>query len=102
MHVCQSGCRVLLGMMSTSEPTCSSASAASERSSCILISFSTSLLAYIHKVHTPTQGPVFRQGKAHHAGSLSQCQLSLIDLCINCLAPQLALKACGAEAAAVS
>ena len=39
MHVCQSGCRVLLGMMSTSEPTFSTASAASERSSCILISF---------------------------------------------------------------
>ena len=27
MHVCHSGCRVLLGMMSTSEPTFSSASA---------------------------------------------------------------------------
>ena len=70
MHVCHSGCRVLLWMVSTSEPTFSSASASLPLSGtlCILISSSKSLLISVLNMHATTQGHVFRQGKAHHAG----------------------------------
>ena len=99
-HVCHSGCRASLGMMSTSEPTFSSASAASARSSCILISFSTSSVASLHEVHTPTQGQVLGQGKAHHTGSLSQCQNEFDKFVYSLSGFQLALTVCNAGAAA--
>ncbi len=87
-------------MMSTSEPTFSSASAASERFSCILISFSMSSIASLHEVHEPTQRQVLGQGKAHHAGSLSECQNEFVRSVYSMSGFRLAIPVCNAGAAA--
>ena len=81
--MCQSGWRASLGMKSTSEPTFTSASAASERCSCILISFSPALLALEHiQLHRDKS---LNRASMYHICIIvlvisSQCPMTLMSL----------------------
>ena len=93
LHVCHSGCRAFLGMMSTSEPTFSSASAASERSSCFLINFPTSSFASLHEVHRDKS---WDRARLITLVVLSQCQTEFDKFLYSMSGFQLALTVCNA------